>query len=164
MVIVVIIVIFMLNLAGCYGSFTLTKKLLSWNDTIEDKWMESAVMWVMIVIPVYESAAFIDIVVLNTAEFWTGKNPLAMQNGETSTQFVENDGKTYKIVSSQNQINIKEIAGPDIGKELTISYLSDIGTWTIDDAEKTSTIAELNGREMKLMYPDDSHRIVIIGK
>lgn len=64
-------------LAGCYGSFSLTKRLYRWNGGLGSKFAESAVMWVLIIIPVYELSLFGDFVLFNLIEFWSGKNPVA---------------------------------------------------------------------------------------
>jgi hypothetical protein len=64
-------------LAGCYGSFSLTKRLYRWNGGLGSKFAESAVMWVLIIIPVYELSLLGDFVLFNLIEFWSGKNPVA---------------------------------------------------------------------------------------
>ncbi len=64
-------------LAGCYGSFTLTKKLHRWNGSLGNKFAESAVMWALVIIPVYELSLLGDFLLFNLIEFWSGKNPVA---------------------------------------------------------------------------------------
>ena len=67
-----------LVLSGCHGSYGLTKKLLRWNGTLGNKWLNSCVHFLLWVVPVYEvSIGLVDFLVLNTVEFWTGSNPLA---------------------------------------------------------------------------------------
>ena len=63
---------------GCYGSFTLTKKIYDWNGSLGSKWAQTGIMWAFMIIPVYEVCTFIDAVVLNMIEFWTSSNPLAI--------------------------------------------------------------------------------------
>ena len=58
-----------LNFTGCYGNFALTKKLYNWNGQVGDKWVNSAVMWVLMIVPVYEVAGFIDFAILNLIQF-----------------------------------------------------------------------------------------------
>ena len=58
--------------AGCYGSFSLVTKAYKWNGTLGDKWVNEAAFLALNIIPVYSVASFIDIIFLNSGEFWTG--------------------------------------------------------------------------------------------
>jgi hypothetical protein len=62
--------------AGCYGSFTLTKKVYDWNGEASDN---KFVVWLVFlglnVIPVYGIAVAVDALIMNSVEFWTGENP-----------------------------------------------------------------------------------------
>ena len=127
--IVTMLVVFamLINLVGCYGSFALTKKVYDWNGSLGNKWVNTVVMWVLMWVPVYNAAGFIDIVILNTIEFWTGSNPVAMNDGIESIKYVSHDGKTYRIAISKNQMNITETIGPDKGKSVNLSFSPDSG-------------------------------------
>jgi hypothetical protein len=65
---------------GCYGSFELVKKVHKFNGTLGNKFVNELGFLVMNIVPVYSVAAFIDAVVLNSIEFWTGKNPSTSAN------------------------------------------------------------------------------------
>lgn len=153
-----VLVALMVNLAGCYGSFTLTKKLYDWNGSVGDKFINTAVMWVFMILPVYQFAGFIDFVVLNTIEFWTDSNPLAMEEGEQAIKYVTNEGKTYKIVITKNNMTITETAGPDMGKSINLTYSPETGNWTVDDGVNSSVIANLKSDNLKLFYPNGESR------
>jgi len=153
-----VIVAMLFNLVGCYGSFALTKKVYDWNGTIGDKWVNTIVMWILMWVPVYNAAGFIDLVVLNTIEFWTGSNPIAMQDGEQSVKYATNDGKTYKFIMSKNNINITETEGPDAGKAVNISYSPETGNWTLNDGETESIIANMSNNNLKLVYPNGDYK------
>jgi hypothetical protein len=74
------------TLTGCYGSFGLTKKVYQFNGSVGNKWMKSLLFFVMAgVVPVYGITTFVDAVVLNLIEFWTGSNPVA-HNGKDFDQ------------------------------------------------------------------------------
>lgn len=63
--------------SGCYGSFGLTDMLYDWNtDVSNNKFVRALVFFALVVIPVYEIFLFIDAVILNTVEFWTGSHPV----------------------------------------------------------------------------------------
>ncbi len=61
---------------GCYGSFALTKKVYKFNGSLGNKWLNSIVFFVLGA-PVYGVTTFVDAIVLNLIEFWTGSNPVA---------------------------------------------------------------------------------------
>lgn len=69
-------------LMSCYGHFPLTRAIYRVNgevgqnlgeDNTGHKLIQSVVMWVLIIVPVYHVAMFADVVVLNVIEFWTGE-------------------------------------------------------------------------------------------
>jgi Domain of unknown function (DUF3332) len=63
---------------GCYGQFALTRKLYTWNGQVTgNKFANSAVMFVLFVVPVYELLGLGDWLILNTIEVLTGTNPAA---------------------------------------------------------------------------------------
>jgi hypothetical protein len=68
-----------LGSSGCFGSFNLTRKLYGFNkDVSKDKFVRELVFLGLNIVPIYGVAGFIDAVVANTVEFWTGENPISM--------------------------------------------------------------------------------------
>ncbi len=67
--------------SGCYGPFSLTRRLYRWNSQAGDKWAQEFMFLVLTWVPVYGLATLADAVVFNSFQFWTGKNPV-----ETSSQ------------------------------------------------------------------------------
>lgn len=89
---------------SCIGSFQLTNKLLSWNRSIGNKFVNELVFVAFWILPVYEVSGLADLLVINSIEFWSGSNPVAEgkyyiegQNGEK--YLVECDGKGYSITN-----------------------------------------------------------------
>jgi hypothetical protein len=71
-----------LQVSGCFGSFTLTRKIYGFNEGVSDnKFIQWALFLGFTIIPVYGVGALADALVFNSLEFWTGNNPLA--NAET---------------------------------------------------------------------------------
>ena len=65
------------SLTGCMGRNGLVKKALKWNlTTTEHRWGREGIFVGMFVIPVYPLFMLADILVLNSIEFWSGKNPI----------------------------------------------------------------------------------------
>ena len=59
--------------AGCYGSFALTQRMHHWNGTVTGNKWGNEVLFVL-TSPAYVITAVSDTFVLNTVEFWSGKN------------------------------------------------------------------------------------------
>ncbi len=74
----VISVLLLLSLGtGCIGNFGLVGKVRKFNlDVSKDRWGREIVFVVLYVVPVYQFAGFLDLVVFNSIEFWSGKNPI----------------------------------------------------------------------------------------
>jgi len=82
---------------GCFGTFTLTRKVYEFNKGVGDKFVQSILFWAMTIVPIYSIAATVDIFILNLLEFWTGSNPLTMAPGDTTSQDLEVDGITLRL-------------------------------------------------------------------
>ena len=63
--------------SSCIGSFGLTNKLLTWNRSIDSKFVNELVFIAFWIVPVYEISALADVLVINSIEFWSGSNPVA---------------------------------------------------------------------------------------
>lgn len=125
---------------SCIGSFSLTNKLLSWNQTIDNKFVNELVFFAFWLIPVYEVSAMADVIVLNSIEFWSGENPVAcgtkVIEGQDGRYLVKCDGKGYTIKSEND------------GSVVRLDFDSDNRTWSLIN----------NGQSYPLMtFVDDSH-------
>ena len=97
--------------SSCIGSFSLSNRLLSWNKTVGNKFLNELVFFAFWVLPVYEVCAVADVLVLNSIEFWSGSNPLAagtkIVEGNDGKYMVTCDGKGYDIVSLTDGSNVR---------------------------------------------------------
>ncbi|MFB3844240.1 MAG: DUF3332 family protein [Candidatus Cloacimonadaceae bacterium] len=159
-----VVVVMLVNLTGCYGSFALTKKVYEWNGTFGDKWIDSIGMWVLMMIPVYNFANFIDIVILNPLEFWTGSNPVTMKEGQQLVKYASGKDAVYKIVTTKNKLSITEVKGPDKGKTLTLTYVPETGNWTMSDGSNQTLIVKVTKDNLKLIYPNGNEREVKVAR
>lgn len=142
---------------GCFGSFSLTQKVYSWNNSLGDKFVKTIVMWVFNIVPVYGACVFIDVVVLNLVEFWTGHNPLALESNQQTHKQFANNGKTYDVTMGNSMIIIAETKGPDAGKQITLTYKKDNAAWYLTANGTTQMIASFDPKPLNtvsLYYPD----------
>ena len=92
--------------SSCMGSFQLTNKMYNINKNVGSKWVNELVFAACCILPVYEITLFVDAVVLNSIEFWTGKKALA-NNGEK--KIVKNsEGKNIEVTAMENGYNLTD--------------------------------------------------------
>ena len=116
---------------GCIGSFTLARKVYTWNKSVSpDKFVQEIVFLGMLIVPVYEIALLADGIFANSVEFWTGSNPVAnarsvrpdgttlIQHGETTA-----DGKTLTIeeVKAGETISTTTLSVPNSQESVTVT-------------------------------------------
>lgn len=142
-------------LQGCYGKFNLTRKLYNWNGTVGDKWINSLVLFALNVIPVYGAAGFVDYVILNVIEFWTGNNPVVMAPGERQIQVVEREGKKYIVTASQNRLDVAAAEGDPRAASLVFDPADK--SWYAESVGKRIKLAEAvdpQAQVFDLIHPD----------
>ena len=129
-----------ISFQSCIGSFSLTNKVLGWNNNVSNKFINEVVFFAFWVLPVYEVTAIADLLVINSIEFWSGNNPL-----EANNRIIKTDHGSYLI--SSNSTGYK-ITSPD-GNDLFFAYDEPTSTWSfsINDSEKTDF----------LKFIDESH-------
>lgn len=127
--------------SGCYGSFALTNKLYDWNGTLGDKFVKSLVFWGLCIIPVYEVAALVDVVIFNLIEFWSGSNPVSMKEGEHEEQLVQYHGKTFKMEASKNRFSITEMRGNKSLKKVNLVFTPENYTWNLEKDQQLIAIS-----------------------
>ena len=112
---------------GCYGQFTLTRKLHAWNGHATDnKVANSAIMWGLLIVPVYEVAALVDLLIFNVIEFYGDENPLAMDAEGNAT--LTRDGHVYTF----SQLPSGEVAVSVDGRP-AIRYQKKDGVFEVRD-------------------------------
>lgn len=124
-VVMTIAVACMMTTSACFGSFNVTRKLYGWNKGVsEEKFVRELVFLGLIVVPVYGIAGFIDAIVTNSIEFWTGTNPVTMSSrikldANTSVQRIvlEKDGvrimtlKAYRFDKFVSMTTLRYVPG-----------------------------------------------------
>lgn len=122
---VVALMIGAMTLSSCVGSFGLFNKLLDWNKSVSNKFVNELLF--IVISPAYAVCGVADLFVLNTVEFWSGKNPVA------KVGHVENvwgkDGKLYAVKTIENGY---EVTRPTGEKVLFVHNEKD-NSWSIEE-------------------------------
>ncbi len=121
---------------GCYGKFALTRKLYDWNGSLGNKFVNTLVMWVLMIIPVYGVVTFIDGFILNLIEFWSGSNPLATVDHEDGSQ-------TRMTRLSTDRVRLEHVVNGVPVKTLELHRPSDRSGMAVNSAGEVVAQAEL---------------------
>jgi hypothetical protein len=140
--------LFSLTQTGCFGGFHLTRKVWSFNDGISsNNFVKTIVFYVLNIIPVYGIAGFVDVVILNLIEFWTGSNPLAMNEGDVEIDIIEKDGVAYEFMVTKNKYQITTLNGEKAGQVAEFFYNPADLTWNYSEDGETTTLAQFTQKD-----------------
>ncbi len=130
---------------SCIGSFQLTNNLYNWNrNDVGGKWGQELVFLAFVVLPVYSLALLADGIVLNSIEFWTGQNPLAMNDGEHETKIVQQGNDIYQITAERNKLHVEKIGGEGSGETGAFIYNDTAGEWVFTSDGEVFRLTEQN--------------------
>ncbi|GLB48406.1 membrane protein [Neptunitalea sp. Y10] len=116
---------------SCLGSYSAFNGLREWNSGVSDsKFVNNLLFWGLWIVPVYELFILGDTIIFNTIEFWSGSNPVAMEEGEVETQIVRHEGNKIKMTATQNKLVVEVLKGPKKGSRLDMVYNPETQTWS----------------------------------
>ncbi len=133
-----------LFMQGCYGSYPLFKKVNKLVGDIDGRWGSTAVNVICWVFGVYGVILLVDLLVLNTVEFWTGSDPLAMNEGESEMQVVEYRGDLYRITATKNRFDVYCIEGSRKGQSASLVYDPETRVWRGENGDVVRELVKVN--------------------
>lgn len=129
---------------GCIGSFGLTGKLYNFNKGLGDKWIQELGFLALLIVQIYTIAFLVDVIVLNSIQFWTGSNPVAMQPGEKEVQYVKGETGLYKIEATKNRFHVVQVDGSKAGESVDLVYNPGSDTWSISRENRMRTMVQFS--------------------
>ena len=135
--------------SSCIGSFSLTNKLLTWNRSIDSKFINELIFIAFWIVPVYEISALADILVINSIEFWSGENPVA-DAGTSKTVNTENG--IYTVETKENGYHIQK-EGEDTSLDLVFDQTDK--SWNIETEGESTKLLRFEGDNDVVMYLPD---------
>ena len=124
--------------SSCVGSFGLFNKLASWNKgATNEKFLNELIF--LIISPAYAVCGVVDVLVLNTIEFWSGHNPVAQRIG-TTQEVMGQDGRYYAVTTLKDGYKIKK----PTGEEITFKYNKKTRTWSEQSDGKSVDLFRFN--------------------
>ena len=110
--------------SSCIGSFSLFNKYEKWQCSMTSNKFVNGIVGFFLQPIVGGVCLFVDALVLNTIEFWTGDNPVAHKVGETQ-KILGGDGRYYAVTNLKNGY---EITTPD-GEMMQFLYDRENNAW-----------------------------------
>lgn len=124
--------------SSCVGSFGLFNKLAQWNKrATNEKFLNELIF--IIISPAYAVCSVVDVLVLNTIEFWSGTNPMAQRVG-TTQEVMGQDGRYYAVTTLKNGYEIKK----PTGETVVFSYDKKSRTWSQQADGKQTDLFRFN--------------------
>ena len=124
---------------SCIGSFSLFNKYAHWQRTMTSNKYVNAIVGFFLMPIIGGITLFVDSVVLNTIEFWSGDNPLASNIGKTQNVFGE-DGKLYAVKTLKDGY---EVTAPN-GEVTLLTYDKVTDSWSISQNGMTKELFRFN--------------------
>ncbi|MDR3266096.1 MAG: DUF3332 domain-containing protein [Tannerella sp.] len=141
--------------SSCLGSFVLLNRLVTWNKSVDDDWVNELVFLALCIVPVYEVALFIDSVVLNSIEFWTGDNPA--QAG-VQTQQIETENGLYTITTDANGHKIQKAGSDEI---VEFRFNKDENSWSLVAMDEVTPLFQFVGDNQAKVYLADGSTMTV---
>ncbi len=115
---------------SCLGTFSLTNSALDWNREATNNKIANNLLFIgLAVVQFYTVTIAVDVLFLNLLEFWDGKSPMNMVDGEIEQQVVKKGGKTYQITATKNNFELLVLKGENEGELLNLRYLEEDQSW-----------------------------------
>lgn len=137
-----------LSTTGCFGSFQLTRKVYQFNREVSpDKWIRELVFLALAIFPVYGAATFLDAVIFNSVEFWTGNNPVLAKNG-ASRKITTADGTAVLTRLSEDRLDLKTQGVDGSSSHFVLQREGDGFSARTPAGDLIARVAEVDGEPM----------------
>jgi hypothetical protein len=141
--------------SGCYGPFNLTQQVWHWNGKVTDnKWANEGIFLVCVIIPIYGVCALADAIVLNSVEFWTGKNWINAPGTASLEQPIDETRELAleRVAPDRVKVEIRELG--DVVASYTLDTSSGEDTRLLDAKGDLLAVAQQQpDGEVKLVSP-----------
>lgn len=130
--------------SSCIGSFSLSNKVLAWNQTIDNKFVNEIVFVALWIVPVYELSMLADVLVINSIEFWSGENPV--QAGIVKQ--VQGENGIYTVETLENGYHIEN----EKGEAMNLVYDKATNTWSAANNEESVKLVTIVDENNAIVY------------
>ena len=121
------------------GSFSLFNKYREWQTNMTSNKFVNAIVAYVLGSICYPITLFVDSLVLNTVEFWSGSNPVASNVGKTK-MVKGQDGRYYAVKTLENGYEVKAPTG-----EITMFIHNDADdSWSMQQNGQVTELFRFN--------------------
>lgn len=142
--------------SSCIGSFNLTNKVLGWNKEIDSKFVNELVFIAFHIVPVYEITVLADILVTNSIEFWSGKNPVVTD--ASTIRSVETENGIYLVKAKADGYSIQK-EGEDWKMDFVFNETEN--SWSLKSNEESYKFLKYTGGDEVVIYLPDGQEITV---
>jgi hypothetical protein len=130
---------------ACFGQFQLTRKVYSWNTSLDqDKWVRWFAFLLLMLIP-YPLAITIDTLLGNSVEFWTGENPITA--GEPRVIHGENGEVVTLERRGEDVLDVMVQRGDDVSSFVFVREGRGLSAWDTE-GRLLARVMDVNGEPM----------------
>ena len=137
--------------SSCIGPFRLSSKLLSWNQSVSNKFVNALLF--IVISPAYGISLAGDLLLFNSIEFWTGNNPIEAG----LTKEIQGENGVYTVETLENGYNVTDKNG-------TLSqfiYDKEANTWSLVANGETTKLIKIEDENNAIVYlPNGQERNV----
>ena len=130
--------------SSCIGSFSLT-----WNRSIDSKFVNELVFIAFWIVPVYEISALADVLVINSIEFWSGSNPVADVG---SVKTIDGKDGVYTVETKADGYHIQK-EGDEKAVDLVFNEADQ--SWNVQADGESTKLLKFKGNDEVVMYLPD---------
>ncbi len=125
--------------SSCIGSFALFNKYAKWQRTMTGNKYVNGIVGIFLQPIVGVICLFVDGLIINTIEFWSGSNPVQANIGKTQ-QVVGSDGRAYAVTTLEDGYEVKASTG-----EVTLfKHVAETDAWTVTQNGQTKELFRYN--------------------
>ena len=140
---------------SCVGSFTLSNKLLAWNKEVGDKWANEVVFAALCIVQAYSVALFVDGIVLNSIEFWTGENPAS---ADVQVKEIESENGRFTITTDANGHKIQKEGSDEV---VEFVFNKEANGWDLKVMDQVTPLFQFQGDDQALVYLADGSTMTV---
>ena len=127
----------------------MSNKLLSWNRSIDSKFVNELVFIAFWIVPVYEISMLADVLVINSIEFWSGSNPVADVG---SVKTINAKDGVYTVETKADGYHIQK-EGEAEAVDLVFNEADQ--SWSVEANGESSKLLRFTGDDEVVMYLPD---------
>ena len=125
--------------SSCSGAYGFHSRLVSWNQSIGNKFVNELVFLALNISPVYGVCYFADAVIINSIEFWSGSNPMASVG---DIKKVQGENGNYLVETLENGYSITKEG--DETASMALIYDKRLNTWNVVADGVSTELVRLN--------------------